>query len=1037
MVSHVGQRAGLRADDSVEADVALLARRIAELGSRSGEAAGVFSMGWWSERMLAWAMADPAFRTQLFRFVDVFPATTGDADALAHLHEYFTGADAPRLLDLGVELAGHVPGGAHVSAAVVRRNIDRMAQQFIIGTTPEQVAANLEALWRVGSAFTVDLLGEKTLSSTEADAHASRLNALIHTLAEATQRWAPDDHLERDDIGPLPRVNVSIKASALAPLYAPLTCEEGKAQALSRLGPLLRLAARAGAFVWLDMEHYDVKDLTIEVFRELMDTPELEGLDAGIVLQAYLRDTWADACELIEWSADRLGRVGGAKPIGIRLVKGAYWDAEVAHARSEGWPVPVFEAKGQTDANYERLTRLLHAHHGEVRAAFGSHNLRSLAYAVTWARHLGIPDVGYECQMLHGMAEPIHAAIRRLGLRLRVYAPMGDLVPGMSYLIRRLLENTSQEGFVRARFAERRSLDELVAPPAVGKLPGPQWLAAPRRTSDPEAPGRYTHAPSWEWRARVNRLGFSKAVGEIGRRLAAWPIEVLGVIDGEAVRTAESFDSVDPGEPDTVVARAAACGPGEAEAAVAVALRAFESWSATPVVERARVIFGAASWLMAHRLELAAMEVFEVGKPWAEADADVCEAVDFCEYYGREMLRLGAGLVGSSPGEAPRASGSLESPPGEVPRASGSLESPPGEANSLGYGPKGVCVVISPWNFPLAIPTGMVVAALLTGNPVILKPAEQAPAVASMLVRALEESGLPKGAIGFLPGDGTLGAHLVRHRDVAVVAFTGSLAVGLDVNAAAAVHQPGQRQVKTVIAEMGGKNAIIVDSDADLDTVVPAVVASAFGYAGQKCSACSRLVVLDEVHDDLLRRLVGAVGELVVGHPREMGVSVGPLIDAEAQARVRSFLAGSESLAGSEGSRDVPDQGWFVRPAVIDGVAPSAPLAREEIFGPVLAVLRAASFEEALSVANDTDYALTAGVFSRSPSHIAAAAARLRAGNVYVNRGITGAVPGRQPFGGYGLSGAGPKAGGPHYLLAFLEERVVCESTLRRGFLPG
>jgi RHH-type proline utilization regulon transcriptional repressor/proline dehydrogenase/delta 1-pyrroline-5-carboxylate dehydrogenase len=1018
VAAHVGPvrpRAGLRADDSVEADVTLLARRIAQLGSASGERAGVFDMGWWSERMLSWAMADPAFRTQLFRFVDVFPATRGDADALAHLHEYFTGPDSPRLLDLGVELAERVPGGAHISAAVVRRSIDRMAHQFIIGATPEQVAVNLEALWRVGSAYTVDLLGEKTLSSAEADAYASRLDALIVTLGEATQRWAPDDHLERDDIGPLPRVNVSIKATALAPLYAPLTCEEGKAQALSRLGPLLRLAARVGAFVWLDMEHYDVKDLTIEVFRELMDTPELAGLDAGIVLQAYLRDTWADACELIDWSADRLRRVEGAKPIGIRLVKGAYWDAEVAHARSEGWPVPVFEAKGQTDANYERLTRLLHAHHGEVRAAFGSHNLRSLAYAVTWARHLGIPDTGYECQMLHGMAEPVHAAIRRLGLRLRVYAPMGDLVPGMSYLIRRLLENTSQEGFVRARFVEGRSLDELVAPPPAGKLPGPQWSAAPRRTSDPEAPGRYTHAPGWEWRVRDNRLNFSKAVGEMGRRLAEGPLAVSGVIDGEAVRTAESFDSVDPGEPVTVVASAAACGPAEADAAVAVALRAFGTWSVTPVVERVRVIFGAASWLMARRLELAAMEVFEVGKPWAEADADVCEAVDFCEYYGREMLRLGSAPV--------------ESAPGEVLRASESLESPPGEANSLGYGPKGVCVVISPWNFPLAIPTGMVVAALVAGNSVVLKPAEQAPAVASMLVKALAESGLPKGVIGFLPGDGSLGAHLVRHRDVAIVAFTGSLAVGLEVNAAAAVHQPGQRQVKTVVAEMGGKNAIIVDSDADLDTVVPAVVASAFGYAGQKCSACSRLIVLDEVHDDLLRRLVGAVGELVVGHPRKMGVLVGPLIDAEAQARVRSYLSGSYE--------DVPGPGSFVRPTVIDGVAPSAPLAREEIFGPVLAVLRAASFEEALSVANDTDYALTAGVFSRSPSHIGLAVAGLRAGNVYVNRGITGAVPGRQPFGGYGLSGAGPKAGGPHYLSAFLEERVVCESTLRRGFLPG
>lgn len=906
---------------------------------------------------------------------------------------------------MGVELAERIPGGAHVSSAVARRSIERMAHQFIIGTTPEQAAASLETLWRAGSAFTVDLLGERTLSSAEADSYVARMALLLRTLAQAARRWAPDDHLERDDIGPLPRVNVSIKASALAPALAPLTAAEGKAQALARLGALFELAGALGAFVWLDMEHYDVKDLTIEVFRELMDGPSMAGVDAGIVLQAYLRDTWTDACELIEWSADRIRRPGGAKPIGIRLVKGAYWDAEAAQARAAGWPVPVFEAKGQTDANYERLVRLLHARHGEVRAAFGSHNLRSLAYAVTWARHLGIPDSGYEVQMLYGMAEPVHAAIRRLGLRLRVYAPMGDLVPGMSYLIRRLLENTSQEGFVRARFAEARSLEELVAPPPVAKLPGPSPNLR-RRTSDPDAPGRYTHEPGLEWRSARRRAGFGEAVAEMGRRLADAPLDVTAVIGGEAVRTGAMLGSLDPGEPEMVVALAASCGPAEAEEAVAVAVAAFEGWAATPVVERVRIIFRAASWLAAHRGELAALEVFEAGKPWAEADADVCEAVDFCEYYGREMLRLGGDLGGGL-----------------------GLDSPPGEANSHSYAPKGVCVVISPWNFPLAIPTGMVVAALVAGNCVILKPAEQTPAVASMLVRALAASGLPRGVLGFLPGDGALGAYLVRQRDVAVVAFTGSLAAGLEVNAAAAVHQPGQRHVKTVVAEMGGKNAIVVDSDADLDQVVPAVVASAFGYAGQKCSACSRLIVVDDLHDALVARLVGAVGELVVGHPREMAVSVGPLIDAEALARVRGYLEGRP--LGS-----VPDRGYFVAPAVLDGVSPSDRLARDEIFGPVLAVLRAPDFEAALALANDTDYALTAGVFSRSPAHVAAAAAELRAGNVYVNRAITGAVPGRQPFGGYGLSGTGPKAGGPGYLLAFLKERAVCESTLRRGFLP-
>jgi RHH-type proline utilization regulon transcriptional repressor/proline dehydrogenase/delta 1-pyrroline-5-carboxylate dehydrogenase len=412
------------------------------------------------------------------------------------------------------------------------------------------------------------------------------------------------------------------------------------------------------------------------------------------------------------------------------------------------------------------------------------------------------------------------------------------------------------------------------------------------------------------------------------------------------------------------------------------------------------------------RNEIAAVEVFEAGKPWKEADADVCEAIDFCEYYGRQALRLAAG---------------------------GEVESPPGEANSLQYQARGIGVVISPWNFPLAIPTGLVVAGLVTGNAVLFKPAEQTPAVASFLVSALRAGGLPDGVLAFLPGIGEeVGAYLVEHPETAFVAFTGSKAVGLSIIEAAAVHRAGQRHVKRVVAEMGGKNAIVVDADSDLDQCVPIVAYSTFGYAGQKCSACSRLIVMDAVYDELLDRLVGATRELRVGHPRHMGVQVGPLIDADALKRVRGYV----ELAEHEGTvlfsrEDVPAEGFYVGPTIVTDVSPRSPLATEEIFGPVLTVLRASSFEDALELANDTDYALTAGVVSRSPAHIRQATAELRAGNVYVNRSITGAVVGRQPFGGYGLSGVGTKAGGPDYLLQFVDPRAISENTLRQGFAPG
>jgi len=981
----------------LDPEVTALARRIAELGA--GEEASVYRMSWWSDRMLGWAMSHPSFKTQLFRFVDVFPATQGDADVLRHVREYFDGADVPKALDLGVGVAEHLPGGRGITASVARRNITRMAEQFIVGTSPGDAVDGLHRLWKQGSGFVVDLLGEKTVTEAEADRYAGRVDGLVRALLDGTANWAPDDHLERDDVGPLPRVQVSIKPTALASLYAPLTREDGLAQAKARLRPILKMAAGRNALVWFDMEQYDAKDLTLQLFRELLDEPELAGLEAGCVIQAYLKDSRDDLADLIAWSSGR------PRPVGVRLVKGAYWDAETIHSRAAGWPVPVFQDKAETDANFERCVRLLHDHHGEVRAAFASHNMRSVAYAVTYARAKGIPDAGYEIQMLYGMAEPVQAAIRRVGLRLRVYAPVGELVPGMAYLVRRLLENTSNESFVRQKFVDGRDLDDMIAPPAVDRLPEPASEAR-RPATNPSDPAPYEPEPVAEFRRASVRAAFAVAT-----RSEPGTIDVPAVIGGQRVQTTASIESVDPGRSDRVVARSASCGAAEADAGVEAAGNAFDGWRRTPAGERAAVLFRAAEWLRSRRTDIAALEVFEAGKPWAEADADVCEAIDFCEYYGREARRVDAG---------------------------GFVQSPPGERNSLRYQARGIGVVIAPWNFPLAIPTGMVTAALAAGNTVCFKPAEQTPAIAYRLVEALEAGGLPPGALSFLPGPGEeVGARLVQHPDVAFITFTGSKAVGLQINEIAARHQPGQRQVKRVIAEMGGKNAFLVDADADLDQAVPAIVYSAFGFAGQKCSAASRLIVMEAVADELLDRLIGATQELRIGHPSSMNVAVGPVIDQDAYDRITGLIAGAPSQGEVLLARDdVPAGGWYVGPAIVGNVATDSPLAKDEIFGPVLTVFRAGDLDQAIALANDTDYALTAGIMSRSPRNIERAAAQLRAGNVYVNRGITGAVVGRQPFGGYGMSGVGSKAGGPDYLLQFMEPRVVTENTLRQGFAP-
>src|SRR5918995_1024204 len=493
----------------IERDTVTLARRIAELGA--GTRARVFNTSWWSDRVMDWAMERPAFKTQLFRFVDVFPALTGAPEVARHLAEYFEGAEAPKAFDLGLDLADRVPLGARVEARIARRNILRMARQFIVGASPGEAVAGLHQLWRAGSAFTVDGLGEKNVVADEAGPYSARVHELVVALDDASRHWAPDDHLERDDLGRLGRVNVSVKPTALATHYDPLARDVGLPSAKARMRSILRLARERGAFVNVDMEHYDAKDLTLQLFRDLLSEDEFADMPAGIVVQAYLRDSRDDLAELIAWSARR------AQPITVRLVKGAYWDAETVHARAECWPVPVFEDKDATDANYERCVRLLHDHHGEIRAAFGSHNLRSLAYAITYARHKGIPDTGYEIQMLYGMAEPMHEAMRRLGLRLRVYAPVGELVPGMAYLVRRLLENTSNESFVRHRFAEGRDLDELLAPPGPGELPA-ATQQAPRSATDPADPALYLPEPVSEWRRASARDEMARAVTAVRGR---------------------------------------------------------------------------------------------------------------------------------------------------------------------------------------------------------------------------------------------------------------------------------------------------------------------------------------------------------------------------------------------------------------------------------------------------------------------------------------------------------------------------------------
>jgi predicted delta-1-pyrroline-5-carboxylate dehydrogenase group 2 len=471
----------------------------------------------------------------------------------------------------------------------------------------------------------------------------------------------------------------------------------------------------------------------------------------------------------------------------------------------------------------------------------------------------------------------------------------------------------------------------------------------------------------------------------------------------------EGIVSTDPGRPERVIATAGSGTEADVRCAVEVADESGREWSRRPAAERAVAMVGAAEALRRRRGELTALQVRECAKPWAEADADVCEAIDFLEYYARQAVTLGEGRP---------------------------LLQAPGERNTMRYAARGVCAVIAPWNFPLAIPTGMVAGALAAGNPVILKPAEQSPASGLACVEALREGGVSPEAVQLLPGEGAVGAALVRDPRVATIAFTGSKAVGLEIIETAAHTSPGQRQVKRVVAEMGGKNCVIVDSDADLDDAVPALVASAFAYAGQKCSAAARVLVHEAVADELTKRLGGAIELLAVGQAEELATQVPPLIERAAQERVRDY----RDQASREGRLlahpgPVPDRGWFVAPALATELPSGSPVLAEEIFGPLLAIETVPTIEAACDIVDALDYALTGGLFSRNPRTVEYVASRTPVGNLYVNRQITGAMVGRQPFGGNRLSGIGSKAGGPDYLLQFVDPQVITEDTVRHGLV--
>jgi len=509
----------------------------------------------------------------------------------------------------------------------------------------------------------------------------------------------------------------------------------------------------------------------------------------------------------------------------------------------------------------------------------------------------------------------------------------------------------------------------------------------------------FRNEPLTDFGDDANRRAFAAALEKVGYRL---PIEGRLWIGGQWIAKDATFASVNPSHRERAIGRFAKGSRSDAEKAIEAASKAFGAWKDVPSTQRADRLVRIANILRDRKHEFSAMMVLEEGKSWVEADADTAEAIDFCEFYAREMIRLS----GPQP-----------------------LTPVPGEKGELEFVPLGVGAVIPPWNFPLAILAGMTTAAIVAGNTVVLKPASDSAGIATMFVEAAIEAGVPDGVLNFVTGPGSeVGDALVESPKVRFIAFTGSKAVGLEINEKAAKVPPGQIWIKRTILEMGGKDFILVDETADLDSAADGVVSSAFGFQGQKCSACSRLIVVDSVHDALVQRVVEKTKALKLGPVENFENTVGPVINAGAQKKILAYIeTGKKEGKLLAGGGPGPESGFFVEPTVIDEVSPDSTVAREEIFGPVLAVLRAKDFEAGVALANDTEYGLTGALYSKDPRRIAEGKRRLFCGNLYINRKCTGALVGAHPFGGFNMSGTDSKAGGREYLYLFTQAKSIAE----------
>jgi len=866
----------------------------------------------------------------------------------------------------------------------LRQAMKILADNFVLGRTIKEALARAAPYEARGYRFSYDMLGERAKTAADAERYFTRYLTAIAAIG-AAKGPAPTADMR----ALMSRPSVSVKLSAIHPRFEPGKEARLRRELLPRLVELAVAARRHGLGLTVDAEEQDRLDLTLGLFAAAFCAPALEGWPAfGLAVQAYGKR----AIPVLTWLR-RLAQHGG-KPIAVRLVKGAYWDSEIKWAQERGIAdYPVFTRKAHTDVSYLACMRLLLADRTAFFPQFATHNAHTIASVATAAQGRAV-----EFQRLHGMGEALYAEVvgeAKLGVPCRVYAPVGPHEDLVAYLVRRLLENGANTSFVNRLADEAAPIEDIIRDPVaslapagaavVRRLPRPPEIYLPERRN---SAGLALSEPSV-------RGALAKEVAvALERFYAAAP-----VVGGRLVTGKDAVDLVfSPHDRHHRVGTVRTSDGAAIDLALAGACAAAAAWDRLGGPARAHVLDRAADLFERDRARLMAVMVREAGKTLENALGDVREAVDFLRYYAAQARHLF---------DAPLR-----------------LKGPTGETNLLALRGRGPFACISPWNFPLAIFTGQVAAALAAGNPVLAKPAEQTPITAFLAVELLNEAGVPPGVLNLLPGAGAVGAALVKDPRVAGVVFTGSNATGWAIQRALADRRGG---IVPFIAETGGLNAMIADSSALPEQVIRDVVRSAFDSAGQRCSAARLFFVQEDVAEGMSEMLVGAVEALDLGDPLDYATDVGPVIDTDAmetlnahKERMRKEASELVNLALPEACR----AGTYVTPAVYE--LDRAGVLTEEVFGPILHVVRfqAGHLDRVVDAINASGYGLTLGVHSRMASVADFVAERARVGNLYVNRNQIGAVVGVQPFGGEGLSGTGPKAGGPNYLSRFATERV-------------